>query len=304
MADLKPAFDAKSVQADLILLGYLPKGGDDGKWGFGSKRALKRLQRRATNQYRISSLTGQAADCGPGDFFQGIANGEINQATLEEIKKWKDKKWKTPLARFQFKDIHSGKLREDAADEWMKLVTKIKGLGGTIDGPYGDTKRALGKATKAGASSFSFHIVGRAVDLNQSLAGPPNQRYYIAKEILSTGTFWRIYCKTDKQDGTQGKKYEKDTISCWSFYSKKEYKLPAGQYLDLTAEIESGGKFERIKAQSGWESAYNRSEYWHFQYKVDIQKTFQDECELVGISTKDLNAAGYSDALLEDQKPG
>jgi len=92
-------------------------------------------------------------------------------------------------------------------------------------------------------------------------------------------------------------------MDCWSFYEKKSLKLPAGYYVDLTAEIENGGKFERIQAQSGWENAYNKSEWWHFQYLLDKQHTFEDECELVGISEKDLKSAGYSDGDL-DHRPG
>ena len=43
--------------------------------------------------------------------------------------------------------------------------------------PNGDSKRGLGKATKVGARSFSFHIVGRAIDLNQALSNPSGRRY-------------------------------------------------------------------------------------------------------------------------------
>lgn len=304
MGDPSISFDAKAVQRDLVALGYLPKGGDDGKFGMGSQRALKRFQRHAKRTYRVSSLNNQPADAGPAETFQGAVTGIVDRATLEEIKKWIDKKWKLPLGRFSLQPIAHGTLREDVANEWTKLVTKVKGLGGTIDGPYGDTKRALGKAMKTGASSFSFHIVGRAIDLGQALAGPPGQRYYVAKDVSSGKIdYWRIYCTTDTQDGTQGKKYDKNTVDCWSFYSRKSYKLPTGYYLHLTAEIESGGMFERIPAQGGWETSWNKSEWWHFQYKPDKQETFQDECELVGMSEQDLKNAGYSTSDM-DRKPG
>jgi Putative peptidoglycan binding domain len=297
-------FDAKSVQGDLIGLGYLSKGADDGHFGPGSQRALKRFQRHAARVYRMSSANNQPADVAAGNAFKGAATGVVDQATLDEIKSWMANKWKLPLNRFPFKKIANGTLRGDVADEWSKLVTKIKGLGGTIDGPYGDTKRHLGKASKVGASSFSFHIVGRAIDLNQGLAGPPGKRYYVAKDT-GNGTigYWRIYCTPEKQDGTQGKAFEKDAVDCWDFYSKKAYKLPPGHYLDLTREIESDGKFERIPAQKGWEANYNQTEWWHFQYKLGKQETFLDECELVGYSEQDLKTAGYSTNDM-DRRPG
>jgi hypothetical protein len=80
--------------------------------------------------------------------------------------------------------------------------------------------------------------------------------------------------------------------------------LPEGYYIDLTALIESTGKFERIKAQSGWQGSYNKAEWWHFQYKLDKQATFLDEMELIGYSEQKLRSCGWqSDALL-DHAPG
>ena len=43
--------------------------------------------------------------------------------------------------------------------------------------PNGDSKQDLGEPDKVSASSFSFHIVGRAVDLNQALTNPSGWRY-------------------------------------------------------------------------------------------------------------------------------
>jgi hypothetical protein len=299
-----PKNDAKKVQGDLITLGYLDKGADDGVWGRGSKRAIKRFKRRAaTSLYRIHADTKAAADATGADLFKGKVDDDVTDATLQEIQKWLTKKWKAPLGRFTMKSGGGATLREDVYDEWQKLITKVKGLGGTIDGPYGDTKRRLAKVTKVGASSFSFHIVGRAVDLNQALGGPPDHRYFIAKDFGSTGDFWRIWCKTEKQDGAQGKEFKKGDIEYWSFWGKKSVKIPAGWYLDMTTAIMADGKFERIKAHSGWEHNTNKSEWWHMQWVPDKQATFEDECELVGITTKELKNAGYDEAD-RDHAPG
>jgi len=294
----------KAVQADLITLGFLPKGADDGKPGNQTTRALKHFQRRARTVYRISSATNKPDDAGVADLFKGQVTGTADADTLTEIKKWLDHKWILPLGRFAFVSIANGTLREDVAAEWTNLVTAIKSKGGTIDGPYGDTKRRLGKATKTGASSFSFHIVGRAIDLQQELSNPKGRRYWVAKDVPAGSGYWRIYCKTDQQDGKQGKSYKKDEIKYWDFYEKKEHSLPADVYfMDLTDEITSGGKFERIPAQGGWDTTYNQTEWWHFQYTPDKQETFQDECELVGYSEKALKDAGYGEADM-DRRPG
>ena len=299
MGDVK--FDAKTVQANLITLGYLPAGADDGKWGGGSKRAVKRFKRRARSVYRINAAG--PADCSLANAFKEAADESVTQATLDEIVKWLGRGWKAPLGRFGIGRIGNGKLRQDVADAWIALISSVKGHGGTIEGPYGDTMRALGKAKKAGASSFSFHIVGRAVDLKQELTNRPNRRYYVAKDPTGGVDYWRIYCTTQEQDGSQGAKYEKGKVEYWDFVDKKNIKIPEGYYVDLTSEIEKGGLFERIPAQAGWEGTYNKTEWWHFQWKPDKQETFQDECELVGISEKDLRNAGYSVTDL-DHKPG
>jgi hypothetical protein len=58
------------------------------------------------------------------------------------------------------------------------------------------------------------------------------------------------------------------------------------------------------KAQAQWNGSYNKSEWWHFQYRLNKQATFLDEMELFGYSEADLRRAGWiSDAQL-DHKPG
>jgi hypothetical protein len=295
---------AKALQADLIKLGYLPKGADDGSFGKASVRALTRFQRHAGRTYRWVGSSKTAADVVPANTFTAVRPGEADDTTLAEIKKWLTQGWVLPLGRFAFKKVGNFTLREDVADAWTAMASRIKALGGTIDGPYGDSKRGLGKATKVGASSFSFHIVGRAIDLNQAFANPSGRRYWIARDTADTGRdYWRIYCKTANQDGTQGKPFEKGSVSCQSFQPNDSFDIPKGYYIDLTEELTKDGVFERIPAHGGWDTNYNKTEWWHFQYAKDKQATFQDECELVGISESDLQKAGYSQSDM-DRKPG
>jgi hypothetical protein len=60
----------------------------------------------------------------------------------------------------------------------------------------------------------------------------------------------------------------------------------------------------RIKAQAGWNGSYNKTEWWHLQYKVDKQETFLDEMELIGYSEAKLRAAGWNTIKLLDNAPG
>ena len=291
----------KDLQADLIALGYLAKGKDNGAYLGETKRAVSRFQRHAARVYRLIGATKKADDVQTSAVFAGPEDGICNPATATEIQTWKTKGWVVPLGRFAIKALTTGgRLREDVADEWEKIVTAIANKGGTLAGPYGDTLRGLGHATSTSASSFSFHCCGRAVDINQAFSP---KTYAIVKDGTAASMRFRIYCKTDKQDGTQGTKMTKGQVKIWDFIDKKEISIREGYYIDLTAEIEGGGMFERIVAHTGWEDAYKQTEWWHYQYTKDKQKTFQDETELIGITEAQLKAAGYSDAEL-DHAPG
>jgi len=155
-----------------------------------------------------------------------------------------------------------------------------------------------------GPSLFSLHYTGRAIDLNQSLAGGKGQRYYVVKESVSGDVYWRIYCKTDKQDKSQGQMIGKSkNIKYYSFWAKKEIPLPVGYYLDITKELDNAG-FVRIKAHSNWKTNSKGTEWWHFHYNKDISETFQDEMELIGHDEATLRANGWDTDAKLDRKPG
>jgi len=275
---------------DLITLGYLEPSGSP-------TRALIRFQRHAKRRYRKSSL-GESIQETP--VYTGPEDGIAHQATLDEILRWIQKGYRLPLGYFKLAKIETwGELREDVAAAWLTLIPKIQQLGATIDGPYGDTKRPLMKTISVGASKYSFHIPGRAVDLNQGLG---NIRYFVVPEPVGSEMWWRIYCKTGDQSGAQGVKLD-PALEYHNFYTRQNAPIPEGYYLDLTAAISKGGLFERIRAQQGWQQDTRQSEWWHFQWTPNKQKTFQDECELAGISEAQLRAAGYQDADL-DHSPG
>ena len=275
---------------DLITLGYLEPGAS-------GIRALTRFQRHAKRKYRKTSL-GESLQENP--VYTGPVDGIAHQATLDEVLRWVQKGYRLPLGYFGLTKIQDwGMLREDAAIAWIALMSTIRALGGTIDGPYGDTKRPLMKTISTGASKYSFHITGRAVDLNQELG---NSTYYVVPEPEGAQMWWRIYCKTADQTGAQGGTLD-TALMYHNFYTRTDSRIPPGYYLDLTAAIGQGGLFERIHAQSGWKQETRKSEWWHFQWVPSKQKTFQDECELSGITEQQLRAAGYQDADL-DHPPG
>jgi hypothetical protein len=294
MAELSA--EHKSALSALIDFGYLAKNKKIDKLeklDAEITRAITRFQRHAVRPYRLPQDTP--------NMFHGKASGILDAATLEEIARWQQQGWKLPLGRFALVRLaQGGKLRSDAATAWTAIVAKVTGAGGTLEGPYGDTTRSFDFKAGAGASRHSFHYAGRAVDIQQALAGGRGQRYYVAKDPQEGRMYWRIWCKVDASKGTAVKAKEKNY---YEFYSRKELPMPAGSYIDLTKLIEEGGEFERIRAQDGWEGSAKKQEWWHFQYCVDKQATIQDELELIGVSEAQLKQAGWLERDL-DHAPG
>jgi hypothetical protein len=311
----------KDLQADLMTLGYLAKGSANGVYGTETARAVLRFQRHAARVYRMPG----PADVEPSKTFTGDATGICDSATAVEIKAWRKNSFVNPVGRFTLRKLDvpgaesRHKLREDAADEWETIVKSVGTKGGilTAEGNgYGDSLRGLAKTSKSGTSSFSFHYCGRAVDIDQSFTFKGNKlkvrRYYVEREDLTEGTFWRIWCKTDLQDGTQGSQIAAKTrkhVSDFSTLATSD--IPEGYYLDVTSEIETSGKFKRIRAQKGFDDTtlasdarYNKTEWWHFQFTVDVQETFLDELELIGKTEEQVKAAGWKTVEELDHKPG
>jgi hypothetical protein len=148
-----------------------------------------------------------------------------------------------------------------------------------------------------------MHYTGRAIDLSMAPEGGKGQRWWVAKDKVSSQTYWRIYCKTDNQDGTQGTKIAAKSKKHYVFYKNTgEQWMPEAYYLDLTDFLKSHS-FERIPAQDGWETVAKKQEWWHFYYAVDVQDTFLDEMELIGFTEDQLLKAGWTQADV-DKAPG
>jgi hypothetical protein len=329
----------QQAQTDLIALGYLPVKDAagvvmaDGHYGRSSARAISRFQRHAARLYRMDSAKA-AADVAAADVFKGKETGICDADTAAEMRKWIDNKWVNPVGRFALVAIAGeagAKMRPDAAKAWEAIMKKVEDKGGSLKGPYGNTFRGLGDGGGAkGSSKWSVHHSGRAVDINQGGKS-------VVKDASGTKMFWRVFQKAAKQDGTQGAKIAKGDHKVFDHKSNTESDIPAGFYIELTAEIQDGTDFKRISAQSSWEdrkdydaakakvkalaadpkaaeadkaaakkaetnayqSLYNKQEWWHFQYSKDMQPTFIDELELIGFAEPDVRKVKDKDGVLK-----
>jgi peptidoglycan hydrolase-like protein with peptidoglycan-binding domain len=297
----------RDLQKDLIAIGYLKIGADDGSYGLGTERAVRRFQRHARRTLRMQN---QAKTTGTP--WMGADTGVCDASTAKEIRLWIEKKYVLPFGVYKIVGIDGGKLRDDVAPLWQAALAaaKVKGAtllpaGAATSDYYSDTTRnpANGFKSTGGNSKLSMHYTGRAVDLSMEPAGGKHQRWWIAKDPVDGKTYWRIWCKADKQDGSQGEKIAAKSKTYYEFWHNTgEKQIPEGYYVDLTALL-SANCFERIPAQDGWDSVAKKQEWWHFYYAEDIQFTFLDEMELVGFKEADLLKWGWTTQDL-DKKPG
>jgi len=80
--------------------------------------------------------------------------------------------------------------------------------------------------------------------------------------------------------------------------------FPKEYFIDITKILETAG-FYRIPARRNWDSPiWLKSEWWHYYWNKDIQETFQDEMELIGISEKQLINRGWNTNKKLDHRPG
>jgi hypothetical protein len=202
---------AAELTQELITLGYLAHA--DVANHAKVARAITRFQRHAARRYRMPG-----PDVSPT--FVHAANGVCDAATAAEIRLWIQKKWRLPLGRFHINTLNNIgtkpiRLRQDAATAWSTIVQLATNKGATLGGEYGDSTRGVHPTAKVGASHYSFHYCGRAVDISQDFTKSADHRYYIVKEPKGPDTFWRVWCKTDKQDGGQGVQIRKHTKKWW-----------------------------------------------------------------------------------------
>ena len=301
-----PGTYVSDLQRDLILLGYLKAGSDDGSYGAGTERVVQRFQRHAARKFRMVTKTTI-----PATPQANPATGACDQTTAKEVRIWIAKGYTLPIGVHQIVAIDGGKMRDDVAKLWKETLDDAATKGAMIvptgaakSDFYSDTWRnpINSFSNTGGNSKFSLHYTGRAVDLSMDPAGGKHQRWWVAKETINGDTWWRIYCKTDQQDGSQGTKIAAKTTKHHDLYDHKEKTIPEGYYVDLTALLDSHG-FIRIKAQKGWESKAKKQEWWHFHYTEGLQDTFLDEMELIGYTEAQIKQSGRTTADM-DHPPG
>ncbi|MEA3395953.1 MAG: DPP IV N-terminal domain-containing protein, partial [Chloroflexota bacterium] len=135
----------------------------------------------------------------------------------------------------------------------------------------GDSYRPMQHTPRPGQGRISWHVCGRAVDINQGFLR--DDRIELVREDIGGVTYWRVYIQAKVQDGTLG---EPLRAIPWDLAARAKGGLaamqggelkpeaPAGYYVDFTTLAADYG-WERRNALSGWRSSWFDIEWWHFQ---------------------------------------
>lgn len=120
----------------------------------------------------------------------------------------------------------------------------------------------------------NWNQTGRAFDITVQDALAFDPRLEIVREDLGPNTYWRIYIRANKQDGTQGEPLRQLP---WDFRArfgedpryfdaggKLKDEIPQGYYVDFTALAADYG-WERIPANPNWRTYFPGINFWQFE---------------------------------------
>jgi TolB protein len=125
-----------------------------------------------------------------------------------------------------------------------------------------------------GLSKQTWNKAGRAFDFyfRHALAADPHVE--VVREDRGNETYWRVYLKTARQDGSQGEPLRNLP---WDFRArfgfepryydqggKQKDVLPPGYYIDFTALAADYG-WQRAPALENWRTYFPAIRFWHFQ---------------------------------------
>ena len=137
----------------------------------------------------------------------------------------------------------------------------------------GDSFRAITVQPPPGQSPRSWHKAGRAFDLSQGLYEREDQLVELVREDIGFRTYWRVYLRAARQDGSMGEPLHQAT---WDLKARRagglsareggEFKqeVPPGYYVDF-AELAADYGWERMPANNRWRYQWADVNWWQFQ---------------------------------------
>lgn len=138
----------------------------------------------------------------------------------------------------------------------------------------------LNSSPLPGDTTENWNKAARAFDFYYRFPISVDPQVEIVREDLGSETYWRVYLKTVRQDGSQGEplrqlpwdftaRYDADP-QYFDQGGKLKDALPSGYYLDFTALAEDYG-WQRVPALPNWRTFFHGIRYWHFENRGGLE---------------------------------
>jgi len=189
---------------------------------------------------------------------------------------------RTPAALMPLKDVYLapsyGEMSNRVAGSFEALRAKVKAEAGwDFLGVLSDmTRQPASGVCGNGCEFMSWHMTGRAVDTRLGVATGGVSMMELVREDQLGETYWRVYLRAAKQDGTQGEPL-KEAPWDWTYYARWTLSphqggvpkpIPSGYYIDFTELAREYG-WDRISSYDdptlSWKENNIGMEFWHFQ---------------------------------------
>jgi TolB protein len=171
-----------------------------------------------------------------------------------------------------------GEMSNLVSDSFEALRARVKAEAGwDFLGVLSDMTRQLtGGVCGDGCEIMSWHKTGRAVDSRLEIVTGGEQMIEIVREDQLGETYWHVYLRAAKQDGTLGEPLTEPPWD-WTYYARWTLAphqggvlktIPVGYYVDFTQLAHDYG-WNRISSyddpQRSWKENNTGMEFWHFQ---------------------------------------
>ncbi len=198
------------------------------------------------------------------------------------------------------------KLSDRVNDSFNALRQRVKEeTGWDYLSILGDSWRTMNHTPRPGQGRISWHVCGRAIDINQGFLS--DGLIELIREDIGGVTYWRVYIKAAKQDGSLGEPLRDRP---WNLSARSKgglaavqggelkSEVPQGYYVDFTTLAADYG-WERRNALAGWRTSWFDIEWWHFQKTAGLS-WYQCMLELYD---EDAISASYGDLPWWTRRP-
>ncbi len=130
-----------------------------------------------------------------------------------------------------------------------------------------------------GMDSPSWNKAGRAFDMIPDLNAGFTPAIEVVREQEGTKTWWHVYVRTNRQDGSQGEPLVTRPWNLQARYSgntsdyedggRLKESIPAGYYVDFT-QLAADYGWERVPAGETWRTNFSATLFWHFQRRQGL----------------------------------